>query len=343
MDGRTPQLRNRLEPRFWILLSISFVLLAAILSGALIEFDAFERFYAYTRDHEDWELDEIAMAMAATLLAFVVVTSIAAFVVMRRLITEVHNSMELERQLAHGRKLEAVGTLIFGVAHSVNNFLVPILTLSKLTRKSADTDSVLYRDMDKVVQAVEGASAVLRDVLVFTRWAENDEKSCQIEDALRSTLPLARVAAPSTVHVRDNIDPTPGTVDVSFTDLQTIVLNFTSNGTAAIGANVGEIIVGLRTEILTSALTLGVMELKPGNYAVLSVSDSGAGMDGETLRRAIEPFFTTKEVGQGTGLGLSMAHGIVTSAGGGIDIESDVGSGTVVRVYLPLRDGPDTD
>ena len=128
--------------------------------------------------------------------------------------------------------------------------------------------------MDKVVQAAEGASAVLRDVLVFTRWAENDEKSCQIEDALRSTLPLARVAAPSTVHVRDNIDPTPGTVDVSFTDLQTIVLNFTSNGTAAIGANVGEIIVGLRTEILTSALTLGVMELKPGNYAVLSVSDS---------------------------------------------------------------------
>ena len=235
---------------------------------------------------------------------------------------------ELEAQLLQARKMEAVGNLAGGVAHEINNMLLPIIGLTKLTCKEMDPESKALRRLSVVLEAAQRAQRVTEQLLSFSRNDRVDLGPTALVDAVRSARAMVELVVPKSIALNYRIEAENVTVQGDPDQMTQILINLARNSVDAMVETGGTIEIVLdkaRREGATSEWE-----------AVLSVRDDGCGMDEETRSRIFDPFFTTKTVGSGTGLGLAVVHGIIDTWGGNLSVESKIGEGTAITIHLPL-------
>lgn len=255
------------------------------------------------------------------------------FVVVERDVTD---EVRLEKQMRQAQKMEAVGTLAGGLAHDFNNILMAMRGYAEMAARSIPEDSVARQDLDEIIQAGRRATDLVKQILTFSRQTEQEKSPVEVHRVFREALRLIRASIPSTIEIRHNIDPTSGTVMADPTQMHQILMNLCTNAYQAMEGGPGIMEVTVTEQVLEQgAKELSDPDLAPGPYVKLTVSDTGLGIAPELMERIFDPYFTTKEVGKGTGLGLSVVLGIVQSHGGAITVDSGLGRGTVVNVYLP--------
>ena len=239
---------------------------------------------------------------------------------------------EMQRQLLHAQKLESLGTLAGGIAHELNNTLVPVLALAKLTARRLPEQSRERGNLETILQASERARDLVGRILAFSRKEAVTRCEVDLAELTRSALKLLRASLPATIKLERRIATVLPVMGDPGQLLQ-IVVNLVTNAGQAIAGGLGTITVETAT---AAGDELPQKQIWSSGGAVrLSVSDTGCGMDQTTVARLFEPFFTTKPVGEGTGLGLSVVHGIVNQHGGSIAVISRAGEGTRFDVYLP--------
>ncbi len=247
---------------------------------------------------------------------------------------------EMEKVLRQSQRMDALGNLAGGIAHDVNNMLLPIISLTGMTIKDLPAGSRERKRLEKVVEAGIKAKNLIAKILSFSHRSDLEVKREEINlnDLVHETLDLLRSTLPSTITVTEKINPDIGMVLCDPSQISTILMNMGSNTSDALEGHVGEFSVSVTSILVQQGLALKVSNLKPGKYAKITVFDTGKGMDAQTLEHIFDPFFTTKKVGEGTGLGLAMSHGIITKHDGAIDVSSKLGVGTSFDIYIPLVD-----
>lgn len=246
-------------------------------------------------------------------------------------------SKKLEFELRQTQKMEAIGTLAGGIAHDFNNILTAILGNAELALDYIPENSPARNCLDLIREAGIRASDLVRQILSFSRKADQELLPIQPSVVVKEVVKLLRSTIPTTVEIRQNIDPECGTTLADPTQIHQVLMNLCANAVYAMEEK------GV-LEICLELTTLGADDLThrpdmmPGAYIRLSVGDTGSGMDEQTTKRIFDPFFTTKEVGRGTGMGLAVVHGIVTAHQGMIAVDSTPGQGTTFNVYFAKAD-----
>lgn len=235
---------------------------------------------------------------------------------------------ELEQQLLHSQKLEALGTLAGGIAHDLNNTLVPILSLSKLALDDLPDGSQLREDIATIVAASERARDLVKQILAFSRKQAICKAETDPAAVVRQALQMLRATLPANIALVEEIAAVPAIL-ADGGQLQQVIVNLVTNAAHAIGTESGAITVAVAAEA-------GAPGAPGGRCVCIRVADTGCGMPKEIVERIFEPFFTTKQVGEGTGLGLAVVHGIVTGHGGTIAVGSTPGQGTAFTIALPV-------
>ncbi|WAC24923.1 PAS domain-containing sensor histidine kinase [Blastomonas sp. SL216] len=233
--------------------------------------------------------------------------------------------------LIHSQKLEAMGRLVAGVAHDFNNILAAVLSgLSLVGRRLDDPEALKLIDMS--TNAAMRGTGLVKQLLAFARQQRLDPERIDLAAFLHELEPLLRVSAGTGVTVEVNEDGSCGAIIADAAQLQSALLNLVINARDAMPDG-GTVRIAARAVRAPGPDALG--DLADGDYVAISVIDTGTGMPSDVLARVAEPFFTTKQVGKGTGLGVSMVHGFTHQSGGGLSIESEVGKGTVMTLFLP--------
>jgi len=256
--------------------------------------------------------------------------------------TEQHRH-ELETQLHHAQRIEALGTLAGGMAHDINNTLVPIVALGKMMLKSLAADSEHRDNLKTILDAAYRVRDLVAEILAFSRKEMPKTESVPLTDPIAKAVRLLSVMIPPNISIVQRTS-SPCIVDADANQLVQVLMNLCTNAAHAIGHNNGQITIALDEVTLTEATTgADATPLTPGAYARLTVTDTGSGMDAVTRQRIFEPFFTTKRVGEGTGLGLAVAHGIIANHRGRIVVDSELGRGSTFAIHLPLADSDTMD
>ncbi len=244
-----------------------------------------------------------------------------------------------QQKLRHVQKMEALGQLAGGIAHDFNNLLVPITVLTQLTMDEVPAESQWRSNLEEVIEACARGAQLVEQILAFSRGEEPERHPIELDRTVSETLKLLRATLPTTTTIREHIDEHSGTVLANPTEVHQVMMNLGSNAADAMGAKGGVLEVTLGVTKVSEDLAAGITELEPGRYVKLTVNDTGCGMDEETMERIFDPFYTTKEVGEGTGMGLVLVDGIVSSYGGAIAVSSEPGRGTTFELYFPLWEG----
>lgn len=240
----------------------------------------------------------------------------------------------LTEQLRHVQKLETIGTLAGGIAHDFNNILGPILGYTEMALEEISEDHIAAKWLASVVEASQRARDLVQQILVFGRRSRQEFKQISISLVIKEALKLVRASFPATVEIHQDICEDCPPVLADATQIHQIFMNLCANSRHAMGEN-GTLSVELKTEEIGQSAAKLHANLKQGLYVRLKVGDTGHGMDPVTLKRLFEPFYTTKKPGEGTGMGLSVVHGIVMAHGGDITAVSEPGKGAEFTVYLP--------
>jgi len=243
----------------------------------------------------------------------------------------------LEARLRHAQRLESLGTLAGGVAHEFNNVLQPLLLYTDLSLEDLPDDSPIAANMQRVLELAHRAKGLSQQILTFGRFGDETEfEELAITPVVEEAITMILALLPATVDVRVDIEPDIGNVRCDPAQIQQLVVNLCNNAFQALTSSGGHIGIRLSQASVADGRASQHPNLHAGDYVVLEVADTGHGMDAETIERVFEPFFTTQVVGEGTGLGLSVVHGIVMRHDGEIILTSEPGEGTQFRVYLPL-------
>ena len=245
----------------------------------------------------------------------------------------------LEDQLKHAQKLEAIGTLAGGIAHDFNNILGAILGYAEMAREDCPPESIMASDLDQVILASNRAKDLVKQILAFSRQTENKKVPLQPAIIIRETIKLLRSTLPTTVDIQQEIEEEADFVLADPTQIHQILMNLCTNAFHAMEQTGGRLSISLKSKCLLSPDLIGHSYIQPGKFVELSVKDSGSGIPQKIQRRIFDPYFTTKETGKGTGMGLAIAHGIVESCGGFITCHSQVGEGAVFTILLPVFEG----
>ncbi len=240
-----------------------------------------------------------------------------------------------EAQLRQAQKLEAIGSLAGGIAHDFNNILTPIIGFADLLQGDLPKGSPEAENVARILSAGDRARDLVRQILTFSRQNERERQPVAVASVLKDALKLLRAAIPATIEIRTNIDENCGNVLGDPTQIHQVVMNLCTNAYQTMGSSGGTVEVSLTAVDVTPELARTHANLWEGPYVRLTVDDTGPGIDPSIGERIFDPFFTTKRVGEGTGLGLSVVHGIVNSHGGAITFQSELGKGTSFHVYLP--------
>ncbi len=240
-----------------------------------------------------------------------------------------------EEQLWQAQKIEAIGTLAGGIAHDFNNLLAAIIANTETALFDLPLGSPVRESLEEVVKAGIRGRDLVKQILSFSRKSEKKQKVLKLGPLITETFTFLRSSLPTTIEMDLHLETNSDVIDADPSQIQQILMNLCTNATYAMRGKMGKIEVGLETITLDSKDFLPDKEMSPGDYLVLTVKDTGSGMDEEVRRRIFEPFFTTKSPGEGTGLGLSVVYGIVKSHKGGITVQGEPGKGSVFKVYLP--------
>jgi PAS domain S-box-containing protein len=253
-------------------------------------------------------------------------------------VRDVTHEVELRKQLNQAQKMEAIGTLAGGIAHDFNNILGVILGYTELSMFDMPKGSPALDQLERVLEAAHRAKDLVRQILAFSRRSDQELRPLKIGVVINDALKLLRAALPSTIEIRQDMENRAKDRDIVLADstqIHQVIMNLCGNAGHAMREKGGSLEVGLSRIDLSENVTAGTPDLKPGPYVALTVSDTGHGMSPDVLERVFEPYYTTKQPGEGTGLGLSVAHGIVKSHGGSITVSSESGRGTTFKVLFP--------
>jgi len=242
---------------------------------------------------------------------------------------------QLLTQLVQAQKMEAIGTLAGGIAHDFNNILGAILGYTEIAIDSIAPDSMAINYLDKVMEASRRAAGLVKQILAFSRQAATERVALQPAQLVREVIKLLRPSLPSTITIRAQIDSATKTILADPTQLHQILMNLSTNAYHAMEQTGGTLEITLKDCELSPQDLRQHLGVQPGGFVQLSIGDSGQGIAPEIRDKIFEPYFTTKEVGKGTGMGLAIVHGIVTGYGGFITCESAPGGGTVFHVFFP--------
>jgi len=241
----------------------------------------------------------------------------------------------LESQLQQTQKMETIGTLAGGIAHDFNNILFPILGYSEMLLDDFPEDSQFYDDLNKIYTGAIRAKGLVKQILTFSRQERSDLKLMKIQPIIKEALKFIRSTIPTTININQDIQSNCGVIKADPTQIHQVIMNLTTNAYHAMEDTGGELKVILK-EVELEEPNLISPDMEPGVYACLTIADQGIGMDKNLTKKIFDPFFTTKEKGKGTGMGLSVVHGIVNRMGGGIRVNSEPGKGTEFNVYIPV-------
>ncbi|MFA6498903.1 MAG: PAS domain S-box protein [Desulfurivibrionaceae bacterium] len=250
-------------------------------------------------------------------------------------VRDISAQKKLEDRLRQSQKIEAMGTLAGGIAHDFNNMLAPILGYSELALTRLSPGDPLAADLQQVTKAAGRAKDLVQQILAFSRQAPQERKPFQPHLVVKEALKLLRASLPATIEIREEIPSDCGAILADPTQLHQIIMNLCTNAYHAMRETGGVLGVSLAKATIEDDSRKISDELAPGNYVVIEVSDTGCGMEKKTLAHIFEPYFTTKAQGEGTGLGLSVVHGIIKSYQGHITVYSEPGKGARFCVYLP--------
>ncbi len=242
----------------------------------------------------------------------------------------------MEERLLQAQKMEAIGTLAGGIAHDFNNSLSIILGYAGLAKIDAPPDTRLKNDLDNILIAANRAKELINQILVFSRQVQVKRRPIQIQPIIKEALKLLRSSIPTTISITENIDPQCGTVLADPTQVHQILMNLCTNAYHAMEQTGGEMSVSLKPSFVHSNDFKNESNRYPGEYVEITVSDNGCGIGSDVIDKIFDPYFTTKEVGKGTGIGLSIIHGIASECGGTITVDSQHGKGSSFHVYLPV-------
>ncbi len=272
---------------------------------------------------------------------------------------DVSQEEHLQKQLRQSQKMEALGTLAGGIAHDFNNILGAILSCTEFALEEAPEGSTAREDLERVLKAGNRGKLLIKQILTFSRHSEQERRPIHIEPLVKEFLKFLRASLPANVEIRQNISAGSATIMADPTQIIQVVMNLCTNAAHAMREKEGILQVSLSKmsiDPLKATHTARGRNSRPyrlseaviepskstsqlcadADYCVkLTVSDTGHGMDQNTIERIFDPFFTTKKHGEGSGLGLSVAHGIVMSHGGDITVSSQPGKGTTFEVFLP--------
>ncbi|MGD0019582.1 MAG: ATP-binding protein [Candidatus Limnocylindrales bacterium] len=255
------------------------------------------------------------------------------------LISDITERRALQEQLRQAQKMEAVGRLAGGVAHDFNNLLTAVRGYAELARAALRADDPARADIEEVIVAADRASELTSQLLAFSR---RQVLQPQVLDAAAATVrlaPMLRRLLGEHIELNTGATCSHGRVKVDPGQLEQVVVNLAVNARDAMGGG-GRLTIETADVELDTTYASTHPGVPPGPYVMLTVSDTGSGMDADTRARAFEPFFTTKEPGKGTGMGLATVCGIVKQSGGSISLCSEPGKGTTFRLYFPRVDEP---
>jgi two-component system cell cycle sensor histidine kinase/response regulator CckA len=261
------------------------------------------------------------------------ITTIFARDLTARKLAEAQRSA-LENQLRESQKMQAMGTMAGGIAHDFNNILSAILGNVDLAKQDTEPSAPALTSLKEIENAGRRARDLVRQILTFSRNEKPKRIPIHLTEVIHETARLVKVTLPPSVNLRLLLSEDSAPVLADATQVEQALLNLCTNAILAVGSNKGSVTIEMSNTELNQPLS-GHLGLPPGAYVTLRVSDTGNGMSAETIERIFEPFFTTRVVGQGTGLGLSVVHGIMQTHQGAVDVQSTPGQGSVFTLYFP--------
>ncbi len=255
-----------------------------------------------------------------------------------RKITEKQN-IELEKKLQHAMRLEAIGTLAGGIAHDINNILTPILGYAEILTGDLGPDHPDFDSACEIHKAALRGKDLANQILIFSRQTEARKCLVNLDESVKDTLKLIRAGLPATIEILLDFPDFCPPIFADPTQIHQLILNLITNSFFAMRDNGGVLIISLAETKLNAPRD--DIRLKEGHYAVLSVSDTGTGIQPEVIERIFEPYYTTKSQEGGSGLGLFMVHSIVSKLNGAIEVKSELGRGTCFKVFFPASNQTD--
>lgn len=287
----------------------------------MIEIEAFEIFYEFTRAHEEWDLDEYVAVLLAALITGAMWFGIDAHQKGNELRRVSEENLNAERRMSDARRIQALGTLAGGVAHSGNNLMQPILTLARLSKTQLPEEHTIQGHMDRIIVAAKSSSDLFHSILRFSRTETTSKCIIDMAKLVEENRNLFAAAVPDTIKLKIDNSPTPICIEYSSNNFLDILLALLSNSVDSyLGAD-GQIEVTTRQN---------------DEWAQLIVRDYGCGISHKIKQRVFEPFFTSKDVGAGTGLGLAIVKSLVEDEGGEVLLESEHLAGTTITINFPL-------
>src|SRR5206468_8436963 len=291
-----------------------------------------EKRYVHKDGHAVWANTSMVRVDATENLPAMIVVTVEDITERKRAEIEKH---QLESQLRQSQKMEAMGTLAGGIAHDFNNILAAILGYGEMAQKSSGQGSATQRYIDNVLNAGHRAKALVERILAFSRSGVGERRPFRVESVVAETIDMLRASLPLGIQFDIELEADNANVMGDTTQMHQVVMNLCTNAIQAMEAG-GVLRVRLEEITLHAPRVLSNGKLEHGDYVLLTVSDTGTGMEKGVLERIFDPFFTTKPIGEGTGLGLSLVHGIISDMEGAIDVHSRLGDGTAFQLYLPV-------
>lgn len=286
------------------------------------------------------------------------------------MVEDMTDRLKLEERIRQAQKMESIGNLAAGIAHDFNNILFPIIGMAELLLEDLPHESFERENAQEIFSAGKRGSDLVKQILAFSRQGEHQMVPIRIQSILKEVVKLSRSTIPTTIEIKQDIQPNCGMFMGDATQIHQVLMNIVTNAYHALEGGIGKIVIRLkeismnRTDLDLPDNTFGcrtvpvtstpINKVKgdgkndisdveddnavPGRYALLSISDTGHGMSQEVMEKIFDPYFTTKEKGKGTGLGLAVVHGIVKEHRGEIKVCSELGKGTTFEIYLPLME-----
>lgn len=249
---------------------------------------------------------------------------------------DITHELAVQKQLRLAQKIEAIGTLAGGIAHDFNNILFPVLGYTEMLLEDVPKDSPFRDNLNKIYTSSLRAKDLAKQILTFSSQEKSEKQYLEIQIVIKEALKLIRSTIPSTIEIQQELDADCGVIKADPTQIHQIVMNLATNAYHAM-EKAGGVLKVILKEIHLGEYDVISADMTPGVYVCLTIVDTGTRMDKELIQKIFDPFFTTKGIGKGTGMGLSVVHGIVNNMGGTIHVYSEPGQGTKFNIYFPVE------